>query len=42
MLVKRFNGFGMTHGTAVRADVDDDATAKSISEDMMDFVDNIV
>ena len=42
MLVKRFNGLGMTHGTAVRADVDDYATAKSISEDMMEFVDNIV
>ena len=42
MIVERFNGLGMSNGTAVRADVDDDATAESISEYMMEFVDNIV
>ena len=42
MLVERFNELGMSHGTAVRADVPDAVSAKSISKYMMEFVDNIV
>lgn len=40
--VKRRNYLTMTHGTAIRADVDDGADAESLAEDMCYHVDHIV
>lgn len=40
--VKRYNHLSMSNGTAVRADVDDDADAESLAEDMCYHVDHIV